>query len=329
MQYTYLGTTGLQISKLSFGAMTFGGEADAATSKLLYKRCREAGINFFDCANIYHKGASEEILGSLIKNERQEVIISSKVYFPTGPDVNARGLSRRHIMQSVEQSLTRLNTDYIDIYFMHRFDEHTPLEESLSAMTDLLRQGKILYVGISNFAAWQIMKTLGISQNKDFAPIICVQPMYNLIKRQAEVEIFPLALSEKVGIISYNPLGGGLLTGKYSNTNNTSKVQGRLRENKMYELRYGDASAQIIASKFVKFAQEHGYSPASLAIAWAASHPAVSSPLLGARNIEQLEDCLRSLEINMTTELRAAISALSPTPPPATDRTDEALIAHP
>ncbi len=348
MHYTTLGKTGIKISKLCFGTMTFGGEADEKTSATLYNRCRQAGINLFDCANIYHEGRSEQILGKLIKPERQDVVITSKVYFPTSKDVNSRGLSRKHIMHAVEQSLERLDTDYIDIYFMHHFDEEVPLEESLRALTDLRQQGKILYVGVSNFAAWQIIKALGLSEQHGFASIVGIQPMYNLIKRQAEVEILPMAKAENIAVISYNPLAGGLLTGKYlekkaeSNTSSgiSSKVQskvqytelsaakGRLSDNKMYQLRYGDSQALEIATRFCQFSEAKGYSPVSLAIAWVAAHPAITSPLLGARSVEQLDGCLKSLEIPMNNELRSAISALSPTPPLATDRSDELKIAH-
>lgn len=329
MKYKYLGKTGIQVSELGFGTLTFGYEADEKTSEALYKRCREVGINHFDCANIYQQGKSEEILGHLIKNERQQVIVSSKAYFPTSKDINARGLSRKHIIDAVHQSLKKLQTDYIDIYYMHRFDEHTALEETLGAMTDLVRDGKILYIGASNFSAWQTMKALGISARDGLHSVICLQPMYNLIKRQAEVEIFPMALSENVAIMSYNPLAAGLLTGKYSNSSyNHSNTKGRLDENKMYQLRYGDPKAQEIANKFIDFCSEHDYSPVSLAIRWAASHPAVTSPLLGARNIEQLNECLKCLEINMTPELRKEITVLTPEMAPATDRTDEAQMAH-
>lgn len=320
MNYAYLGKTGIQISKLSFGTMTFGGEADEATSFELYKRCREAGINLFDCANIYTEGRAEEILGKLISHERHEVILTTKVYFPTNEDINSRGLSRRHIMHAVEQSLTRLSTDYIDIYFMHHFDENTPLEESLRAMSDLVHQGKVLYLGVSNFSAWQIMKALSISEKEQLPEFVCVQPMYNLVKRQAEVEILPMALSEQLGVLSYSPLAAGLLSGKYLSGDVS---EGRLKENAMYQTRYGEPGVHEIAERFVRFAEEQGYSPMSLAIAWSASHPAVTSPILGARNVQQLEGCLQCLEINMTSDLRNAISALSVEPPIATDRNEE------
>src|SRR5262245_8927759 len=216
MHYKLLGNTGVNVSALCFGVMSFGGDADEATSAAMFGRCREAGINFFDCANVYAGGRSEQILGKLIADCRDEVVITSKFYGETGPDINARGGSRRHIRAAVEASLKRLNTDYIDVLFIHHFDDGTPLEETLRGFDDLVRAGKILYPAASNFAAWQVAKALGISARNGWARFECLQPMYNLTKRQAEVEILPMAQSEQLGVISYSPLGGGLLTGKYS-----------------------------------------------------------------------------------------------------------------
>lgn len=321
MEYKFLGNTGVRVSALCFGVMSFGGDADEETSEAMFHRCREVGINFFDCANVYQSGHSEEILGRLIADCRDEVIITTKVYFPMGEDSNARGASRRHIMSAVEASLKRLKTDYLDLYFIHRFDDFTPIEETLRALDDLARQGKILYPAASNFAAWQVAKALGISVRAGWARFECLQPMYNLVKRQAEVEILPLAQSENLGVIPYSPLGGGLLTGKYGATRRPAS--GRLVENKMYQNRYGDGWLYQVAEDFTNFAKERGYDPASLAVAWVAGHPGVTAPIIGARNLTQLEGSLKSVEIEMTPELWAEISTLSPEPAPATDRSEE------
>ena len=184
----------------------------------------DAGINFFDCANVYEKGRSEEILGKLMAKCRDEVIITTKVYFPTGEDVNARGATRKHIRHALEESLRRLKTDYIDLYFLHRFDDLTPLEETLRVLDDLVHEGKVLYLGASNFTAWQVAKALGISNVNGWNRFECIQPMYNLAKRQAEVELLPMAKAENVGVISYSPLGGGLLTGKYAKGKKPKKI---------------------------------------------------------------------------------------------------------
>jgi len=321
VEYRFLGNTGVRVSSLCYGTMSFGGEADESTSAAMYRRCREVGINFFDCANVYAGGRSEEILGRLIAGEREQVIITSKVYFPVGEDLNARGATRRHITRAIEDSLRRLNTDRLDVYFIHRFDDTTPLEETLRALDDLVRQGKILYPAASNFAAWQVVKALGISERHGWARFECIQPMYNLVKRQAEVELLPMAQSEKIGVISYSPLGGGLLSGKYGRDRRPES--GRLMENKMYQTRYGDQLVYEVADAFTNFARAHGYDPAALAVAWVGSHPGITAPIIGSRNLEQLEGSLKSIDIHMTPELREEISALSPAPPPATDRNEE------
>jgi aryl-alcohol dehydrogenase-like predicted oxidoreductase len=240
-----------------------------------------------------------------------------------GKDINAKGLSRRHIMLEVENSLRRLKTDRIDFYFVHQFDRSTPMEETLRALDDLQDQGKILYPAVSNWAAWQITKALGISAKEQLARFELIQPMYNLVKRQSEVEILPLAQSEQIGVITYSPLGGGLLSGKYGI--NRKPEQGRLIEQKMYTDRYADQMNFEVADRFSAYAKEQGIHPATLAVAWVMSHPAVTAPIIGARNLEQLECSLSALDIDMTPEWRREISALSITPPPATDRTEEVL----
>ncbi len=323
MQYRTLGRTGVQVSSLCFGTMSFGGDADEATAAALFNRCREAGINFFDCANVYNRGRSEEILGRLIAEAgcREEVIITSKVGFPMGPDVNTRGASRRHIMRQVEGSLRRLRTDWIDIYFLHGPDPKTPVEEILRAFDDLVRQGKTLYAGVSNWAAWQIARALGIADLKNLNRFACIQPMYNLVKRQAEVELLPLAQAEQLGVITYSPLGGGLLTGKFGTSRRPES--GRLTVNKIYQARYGDPINFEIADRLTAYAADHGVHPATLAVAWVMTHPAVTAPIIGARNLDQIEPSLRAADFPMTPEMRAELSALSPEPPPATDRSEE------
>jgi len=321
MEYRVLGDTGVKVSSLCMGTMTFGREADKRASAAMFERCRDAGINFFDCANSYSRGKAETILGEVIADCRDEVIVTSKVCTKMGSDVNARGTSRRHIMAAVEASLKRLHTDYIDVYFLHHFDEDVCLEDSLRALDDLVSQGKILYTGASNFAAWQVAKALGLSAKEGWSPFKCIQPMYSLVKRQAEVELLPMAQSEKLGGITYSPLGGGLLTGKYRSKDRPTS--GRLVDYETYAVRYGEEWMHEVAQRFAVFAKEHGFHPAPLAVAWVAHHPAVTAPIIGARNVEQLEDSLHATHIEMTPELYAQISELSPKPPPATDRTEE------
>ena len=323
MKYRTVGKTGIQVSSLCFGTMSFGGNADEETSKAMFQRCREVGINFFDTANVYSQGRSEEILGECLADCRDEMVITTKVFYPMGKDMNARGLSRRHIMLEVEHSLRRLKTDRIDFYFVHLFDENTPMEETLRALDDLQAQGKILYPAVSNWAAWQIAKALGISAKEQLARFELIQPMYNLVKRQAEVEILPLAVSEQLGVISYSPLGGGLLTGKYGV--NKRPEQGRLVEEQRYTARYADEMNFVVADRFTTYAAEHGMHPATLAVAWVMSNPAITAPIIGARNLEQLEPSLAALDVDMTPQWRDEISALSVTPAPATDRAETLL----
>jgi aryl-alcohol dehydrogenase-like predicted oxidoreductase len=214
-----------------------------------------------------------------------------------------------------------LNTDWIDIYFIHHFDENTPLEETLRALDDLVKQGKILYPAASNFAAWQIMKALGISDKEGLSRFEVIQPMYNLVKRQAEVEILPMAMSEGLGVIPYSPLGGGLLTGKYGPDKKPEK--GRIVSNKMYTVRYGENWMFEAAAKFSELAKSVGVAPASLAVRWVAEHPAVTAPIIGARNIDQLEESLAAMDIDMTVDLYKEISDITGMPAIATDRTEE------
>jgi len=319
MQYTTLGRTGVTVSRLCFGTMSFGGDADEAASAAMFGRCRDAGVNFFDCANVYSKGRAEEILGRLVADCRDELVITSKVYGPVGDDVNARGLSRRHITLAVEQSLRRLGTDRLDVTFCHQFDPATPMEETLAAMDDLVRQGKVLYPGVSNWSAWQAAKALGIAARQGLTPIYVLQPMYSLAKRTAEIEILPFARSEGLGVIPYSPLGGGLLTGKYSTT--TRDEQGRLSTNERYGVRYG--AARYLAETFTAYAKRQGVHPVTLAVAWVKANPAVTAPIIGARSVEQLEASLAAADYEMSPEQYDEIAALTQPVPLATDRTDD------
>jgi len=321
MQYKLLGKTGVQVSQLCYGTMSFGGDADEATSAAMFNRCRDAGINFFDCANVYSGGVSEEILGRLMADCRDDLVITSKVFGNMGGGINGGGLNRRHMVQAVEDSLKRLNTDRIDLYFVHQFDPLTPIEEVVYGLDMLVQQGKILYPAVSNWTAWQMVKALGIAEYRNLARFECIQPMYNLSKRQVEVEILPMAQAEQVSVIPYGPLGGGLLAGKYT-TAQRPEV-GRLLQNEMYAKRYQEDIYYEIAENFTNFAAKQGTHPASLAVAWVMAHPGVTAPIIGSRNLDQLEGSLASLDVNMTPDLYEEISSLAPAPSPATDRSEE------
>lgn len=321
MKYTVLGRTGVQVSELCFGTMSFGDIADEDMSRRMFERCMEVGINFYDCANTYAGGRSEEILGQLIKPVRDQVVLTSKVCSAVSPRVNDRGLSRRHIMAQVENSLRRLDTDYLDLYFVHHFDPLTPIPEVLRSLDDLVCQGKIRYPGVSNWAAWQIALSLGHSAQQGWARFECIQPMYSLIKRQAEVEILPLAQAEGLGVIPYSPMAGGLLSGKY--THDHRPEGSRLAVNAMYQARYGDEFYFDMALQFAQFARAMGVEPATLAVAWVLHHPGITAPIIGARNLAQLESSLQAVDVAMDDALWNRIADLSYTPPLATDREDE------
>lgn len=334
MNYKTVGNTGIKVSELGFGTMTFLSGADYETSKALYKRCREAGINLFDTANIYGEkrdGETEELLGEFMKGERDECVIITKVGTPRyGLSNNDGGLSRRYIMLEVEKSLRRLKTDRIDFYMLHKMDPSTPFEETLRALDDLQRQGKILYPAISNAAAWQIALSLGISAVSGLCSFKLVEPMYNLVKRQAEIEILPLCQDQNLGVISYSPLGAGLLTGKYSHGHRDAT--GRITSSARYSGRYSNDENFKIADSFTAYAEAHGFNPSSLAIKWVMTNPAITAPLIGAKNLEQLNIALAALDIDMNQDMRQEITALSVEPASATDRTEEIknpkLIGH-
>jgi aryl-alcohol dehydrogenase-like predicted oxidoreductase len=316
-----LGKTGVKVSRVALGTMSFGGDADEAMAGAIWKAALDAGVNLIDTADVYNEGRSEEIVGRLLKPNRDQLVLATKAYFPMGTGANDRGSSRFHLVRAVEASLARLQTDRIDLFYLHRFDDVTALDESLRGLEDLVRAGKILYPACSNFAAWQVAHALGIQAQRAWAPLVAIQPMYNLVKRAAEIEILPMAGSLGIAVIPYSPTGGGLLTGKYGA--NRAPDHGRLLANKMYATRYADRSMYEIADAFCALAAELGHAPATLAVAWAASHPQVTSVLVGGRNTEQLAPTLAANSLVLDDATRARITALSPAPPPTTDRNEE------
>ena len=315
MDYLHLGDTGLVVSKVCLGTMTFGNEADETTSQAIMARALDLGVNFFDAAHNYNKGLTEEIVGRWMGAHRKEIILTSKVYFPSGGGRNDQGLSRRNIVQSVERSLQRLQTDYLDLLYLHHWDEHTHLDHSLGAIEDLVRAGKVHAVGVSNFAAWQTMKAISVAERRGRLRISVTQPMYSLVKRQVEVEILPLAAQEGLAVVPYNTMGAGLLTGKY-----LSGGTGRLHEADMYRQRYDYPGYEEVTQKFVAHAETLGRAPGALAIAWVLANPMITSALLGARTVAQFEESMQCLDYRLSREERAAITALSIDPPQATDR---------
>ncbi|MGB0940545.1 MAG: aldo/keto reductase [Candidatus Puniceispirillaceae bacterium] len=303
----------LRPSGLCFGTMQFGAGASKSDSAAMYSACREAGINFFDTAYVYNEGRSEEILGALIAKEREDIILVTKAGA-------VGGSSAKNIRSQLETSLTRMNQDYTDIFFLHRFDDDVPLEETFAELAALKEEKKYFQLGVSNFAAWQVMKAQGVAKLHGYPAIDILQPMYNLVKRQAEVEILPMAAGEHIAVISYSPLGGGLLTGKYRGG---IAGEGRFSWDEKYALRYGQDWMHQAANSLSEIAAELGTNPAALAVAWVAKNPAITAPIISARNIEQLAPSLAAGDITLDDDIYARLNALVPTPPPATDRLEE------
>ncbi|MEL7344313.1 MAG: aldo/keto reductase [Pseudomonadota bacterium] len=303
--------SGAPASRLCFGAMQFGGAADETASRAMYQDCRAAHVNFFDTAHGYTGGLSEQWLGSFAGAERDDVIIASKVGY-TG------GAGRKTILSQFDASRSRLGIDRLDILYMHRFDPDTALDETFEALASLQAAGSIRYIGVSNYAAWQVMKAQSVAAAMG-TRIDIIQPMYSLVKRQAEVELLPMAASESIAVASYSPLGAGLLTGK-----DAGAGDGRLATDARYAARYGEAWMHEAGAGLTALAQSLGHHPATLAVAWAAHHPSVTAPIISARNAAQLAPSLAAKDLHLSDADYAAVSALSPTPPPATDRLEEA-----
>jgi aryl-alcohol dehydrogenase-like predicted oxidoreductase len=301
---------GTPASRLAFGTMQFGGRADEAQSRAMFDACREAGITHFDTAHVYTGGASEILLGSFLGHQRESLIVATKAAYEGGA-------GRENIEASVETSRQRMGIDVLDVLYLHRFDPVTPLTETFETLAELRRRGVIRHVGISNFAAWQAVKAAWTAARFDLE-IAVIQPMYSLVKRQAEVEILPMA--EDMGMLAapYSPLGGGLLTGKY-----TGGGSGRLTEDSRYAARYGQAAMHRAAEDLGALAAQEGADPATLAVAWAAAHPTRPTPIISARSTDQLAPSLAALDYPMTPDLYDRIAALTPAPPPATDRLEE------
>ncbi|QFU07723.1 General stress protein 69 [Rhodobacteraceae bacterium THAF1] len=299
-------------SALSFGAMQFGGKADEAASRDLFRASRERGLNMFDTAYVYNEGRSEEILGKLIQSERDRLIIATKAD-------SKRGNSAASITESCEESRTRLGIDVIDLFYLHRFDDETPLEESFEALAALKSDGLIRHIGVSNFAAWQVMKAQSVATKFDIR-IDAIQPMLNIVKRQVEVELLPMCVDQEIDCYPYSPLGGGLLTGKYR----AGGQEGRLLESEIYAKRYGPDWMHHTAADLATVARQMRTDPATLAVAWAMHRPGVTAPIASARSVEQLLPSLDALQVDWDDDLEARVTALSRQPAPATDRLEEA-----
>ena len=309
MKYNFLGNTGLKVSELCLGTMTFGGKGYWSTIGQLQqhavddimKRAFEAGINFIDTANVYSEGLSEELTGKAIRNlglKRDDLIIATKVRGKMGDGPNEIGLSRKHIMQQVDESLKRMNIDYIDLYQIHGYDALTPIEDTIRSLDDLVKGGKIRYIGCSNLAAWQLMKALAFSVYHNLAKFVSLQAYYTIAGRDLERELIPLLNDQKVGLMVWSPLAGGFLSGKYSRHKNPEDAR---RINFDFPPVHKEKAFNII-DVMEPIAQSKNASVAQIALAWLLHQPSVSSVIIGAKNNDQLEDNLKAVDIVLTEE---------------------------
>ena len=302
---------GRPLARSAFGTMQWGGTADETASRALFDACRAAGIQHFDTAVGYTDGRSPRLLGQFARDNRDALFIATKV----GYDGGATAANIRAQFDTCRQ---QLDMDQIDLLYMHRFDPVTPLDETFETLARLQSDGAIRYIGVSNYAAWQVMKAQAAAARHG-TRIDAVQPMYNLVKRQAEVELLPMAQDQGITTLPYSPLGGGLLTGKYH-----SGESGRLTSDDRYAARYAPPEMHAAAAGLASLAQQRGQHPASLAVAWVAAHPSGPIPIISARSTAQLAPSLEGLSLPMDADLYAQLSALFPSPPPATDRLEEA-----
>ena len=302
---------GTHISNFSFGTMQWGGKADATDSRAMYDLARAAGINFFDTAHGYTGGASETLLGEFVAADRNDLFIATKC-------ASTGDCRPKAIAQDFEDSLGRLNMDSVDMLYMHRWSDEVPLEATYEVLAKLVQARRVHHIGVSNYAAWQMMKAIRIAASFDLK-IEMLQPMYSLVKRQAEVEMLPMCRSENIAVVPYSPLGGGLLTGKYSQGS-----EGRLTHDAMYKSRYGQNWMHSAASALGDVAKELDISPITLAIAWVAHNPAITAPILSASKSSQLQPSLDAMDYKLDAELYARLTNLTPTPAPATDRSEKA-----
>ena len=312
MDYINLGSTGMKVSRLSLGMMTYGAKTwrewvlEEEESKPFIRRAIEAGINFFDTADVYSLGVSEEITGRALKEyaaSREEVVIATKVCSPMSDRLNDRGLSRKHILAGIDNSLRRLGVDYVDLYQIHRFDPNTPIEETVEALDDIVRAGKALYIGASSMYAWQFLKMLETQRSNGFARFVTMQNHYNLVYREEEREMIPLCLSEGVGLIPWSPLARGFLAGnRKSNEDKQQAETTRARTDAFAHSLYYRASDFTVVDRISEIAQARGAKNAQIALAWILAKPGVSAPIIGASKSYQLEDALAALEIKLTPE---------------------------
>ena len=314
MEYVRLGRTGLKVSRLCLGTMTYGTPTwrpwvlDEAASRPFIGRALDLGINFFDTADMYSRGASEEVLGRALKAlaKRDQVVIATKAFYEVTDGVNSRGLSRKHLLQAIDDSLVRLGTDYVDLYQIHRFDRETPIEETLEALHDIVKAGKARYIGASSMFAWQFMKMLATSGARGWSRFVSMQNHYNLIYREEEREMLPLCREEGIAVIPWSPLARGFLSGNRRRGERTADTVRSTTDQYSRELYYSDVDFTI-AGRVVELARARGARPAQIALAWLLAQPGVTAPIVGASKLSHLDDASGALEIRLATEELACL----------------------
>jgi len=319
LQHTKLGRTGLTVSRLCLGTMTFGLQCDEDTSDAILHRAFDAGVTFIDTADVYPLGGgldtvgrTEEIIGRWLPGRRDDVVIATKCFGPMGPNPWDMGNSRKHILSAIDASLRRLGTDYVDLYQLHFFDGGTPIDETLGALDDLVRTGKVRYVGCSNFLAYQLARAVGRSEALGLVRFESVQPRYNLLFREFERELFPLCADERIGVIPYNPIAGGMLSGKHAPGAPTEGTRFTLgNASRTYQDRYWHDREFATVEALQALAAEAGMSLVTLAVAWVLANPVITSPIIGASRPEQLADSLAALDVTLDADLLARLDELT------------------
>ena len=317
MDYVNFGHSGLKVSRLAYG-LGFRGQSDATEAERTIERAIELGINFIDCANIYgleddrsNAGSSEQILAKVLKRHRDDLVISSKVCGSVGDGPNDSGLSRYHIMREIDRTLTRLDTDHVDVYLLHSYDGDTPLDETLRAMDDVIRAGKTRYMGVSNFQAWQVLKARWLQESLDLDPLICIQNPYNLLNRDLEREMWPAQRDQKFGVMAYSPLGVGLLSGAYSAGQVAPPGTLYATVRAQHFTADMNARAQATLSLLREIAAAHEKTPAQTAINWVLSHPEVSLAITGGDTVAHMEENIGAVGWSISAEERAQLDAIS------------------
>lgn len=311
MEYRNLGRSGLKVSAMSLGTNAFGARADEATSIAIVQQALDLGINLIDTADIYTQGESERIIGKALKGRRSQAVLATKGYGKMGDGPNDAGASRKHILDAVDASLRRLETDYIDLYQMHNWDPRTPIEETLKTLDDLVRWGKVRYIGCSNYAAWQIIKSLWVSDRLGLERFVSNQPEYSPANRKIEQEIIPAGLAEGVGQIVYFPLAGGLLTGKYKRGEAPPADSRAVTQGERFVNRWFTEANWSLAEQMEAMAAEIGTNVAHLALAWVMAKPGVSSAIVGASRPQQVVENVKACDLNLSPEVIARIDDLS------------------